>query len=178
MTGASRKKSSRHSKIAGDFAEALVLYWLSKYGYECAHVDHTGIDLIARAPDGPEVMGVSVKCRDRYDHRVKAPVNLPADGFVKARKSCEAFGCVPYYAVVVDAAAAVRCFVLSLDHLLKVAGGAPGGRRYWRMGSEDISRYEADPLIQRFILQTAFCSWRESTPNRPPQQTGSVSTGA
>src|SRR5262249_20687715 len=64
MAGASRKKSSRHSKIAGDFAEALVLYWLSKYGYECARVDHTGIDLIAREPDGP-VMGISVKCRDR-----------------------------------------------------------------------------------------------------------------
>jgi hypothetical protein len=24
------KKSTRHSKITGDFAEALVLYWLSK----------------------------------------------------------------------------------------------------------------------------------------------------
>jgi len=40
-------KSSRHSKIAGDFGETLVLYWLSKYGFECASVDHTGIDLIA-----------------------------------------------------------------------------------------------------------------------------------
>ncbi len=35
-------KSSRHSKITGDFAEHLVLYWLSKYGFECAKVDHTG----------------------------------------------------------------------------------------------------------------------------------------
>ena len=41
-------KCSRHSKIAGDFGETLILYWLSKYGFECALVDHTGIDIIAR----------------------------------------------------------------------------------------------------------------------------------
>lgn len=40
-------KSTRHSKITGDFSESLVLYWLSKYGFECALVDHTGIDIIA-----------------------------------------------------------------------------------------------------------------------------------
>jgi hypothetical protein len=33
---------------SGDFAEHLILYWLSKYGYESARVDHTGIDLTAR----------------------------------------------------------------------------------------------------------------------------------
>ena len=43
-------KSSRHTKITGDFGETLVLYWLSKYGFECAPVDHTGIDIIARNP--------------------------------------------------------------------------------------------------------------------------------
>jgi hypothetical protein len=169
MVGYNRKKSSRHSKIVGDFAEGLVLYWLSKYGYECARIDHTGIDLIARSPNGPEVLGISVKSRDRYDHREKASVNLPADGIVKARKTCEAFGCVPYYAIVVDAAAAVRCFMLSLDHLEAVAGGTLGAQRYWRMGSKDISRYAADPLIQGFILQTTSCSWRDRTPNPAAQ---------
>lgn len=165
MVGDNRKKSSRHSKIAGDFAEGLVLYWLSKYGYECARIDHTGIDLIARSPSEPKVLGISVKCRDRYDGREAASVNLPADGIVKARKTCEVFGCVSYYAIVVDTAAAVRCFMLSLDHLEAVAGGTPGAQRYWRMGSKDISRYVADPSIQGFILQTTSCSWRDKTPN-------------
>lgn len=168
MAGASRKKSSRHSKITGDFAEALVLYWLSKYGYECARVDHTGIDLIAREPDGPEIMGISVKCRDRYDHSEKASINLPADGFTKARKACEAFNCVPYYAIVVDAAATVRCFLLSLDHLATVAGGASAGQRYWRMGGKDVGRYAADPQIRGFVLQTTSCSWRDGSSNPQP----------
>jgi hypothetical protein len=44
-------KSSRHSKITGDFGESIVLYLLSRHGFECARVDHTGIDLIARRPN-------------------------------------------------------------------------------------------------------------------------------
>jgi hypothetical protein len=61
------QKSSRHSKITGDFAESLILYWLSKYGFESAKVDHTGIDLIARNTVTNEVMGISVKSRSRND---------------------------------------------------------------------------------------------------------------
>ena len=53
------EKSTRHQKITGDFAEALVLYWLSKSGYECACIDHTGIDLIAAKSDASERMGIS-----------------------------------------------------------------------------------------------------------------------
>ena len=58
-------KSSRHSKITGDFAERLILHWLSKYGFECAYVDHTGLDIIARNPSTDELMGISVKSRSR-----------------------------------------------------------------------------------------------------------------
>lgn len=43
-------KSTRHAKITGDFGEEAVLYSLSLVGFECARVDHTGVDLIARSP--------------------------------------------------------------------------------------------------------------------------------
>jgi len=59
------KKSTRHAKITGNFGEALVLYWLSKYGFECASFDHTGIDIIARNLRKKEVMSVSAKSRSR-----------------------------------------------------------------------------------------------------------------
>ena len=58
-------KSSRHSKITGDFGESILLYLLSRHGFECARVDHTGIDLIARRPNSREVLGISVKSRSR-----------------------------------------------------------------------------------------------------------------
>jgi hypothetical protein len=65
-------KSTRHAKITGDFGEAAVLYWLSKYGIECAPVDHTGIDIIARIPHTQEIMGISVKSRSRREGKENA----------------------------------------------------------------------------------------------------------
>ena len=77
-------KNSRHSKITGDFAEGLVLYWLSKYGFECAKIDHTGIDLIARNPHTNELMGISVKSRSRNIGKEANSVTIPNDNFEKA----------------------------------------------------------------------------------------------
>ena len=51
-------KSSRHSKIAGDFGEMIVLYYLSRYGFECARIDLTGIDLLARSPKERRPRGI------------------------------------------------------------------------------------------------------------------------
>jgi hypothetical protein len=151
------KKSSRHSKLTGDFAEGLVLYWLSMHNFECARVDHVGIDLIASSPDRPERMGISVKCRSRYEGTERASVNLPADGFIKASRACEAFGLVPYYAVVVDGGGFVRCFLVSLAHLEEIAGGVAGGMRYWQMTEKCLKDYRIDPKIEGFEL-----SWKDS----------------
>jgi hypothetical protein len=152
------KKSPRHSKITGDFAEGLFLYWLSKHGYECVRVDHTGIDLIACDPRGKR-MGISVKARSRYEGTEKTSVNLPPDGFLKAEKACAAFGCEPYYGIAVDAGEVIRCFLLPLDHLKKLAGGSVPGMRYWGMADCHVARYRTDPLVQRFELQITTCSW-------------------
>jgi len=115
------EKSSRHNVITGDFAEALVLYWLSKHGYECACVDHTGIDLIACTKDGSQRMGVSVQGRSRYAGTEKRSVSLHK--FEKARVPCKSFGLSPYAAIVVDGAHVIRCFLLPLEHLETIAGG-------------------------------------------------------
>lgn len=166
------KKSSRHAKITGDFAEGIVLYWLSKYDYECARVDHTGIDLIAREPGGDKrLLGISVKSRSRYEGTEATSINLPADGFRKARRACEAFGCAPYYAIVVDGADIIRCFLVSLEHLEQIAGGSKDGKmRYWQMSEPSLATYEDDPLVQRFELRTEVCSWRDK--RAKPDATG------
>lgn len=85
------QKSSRHSKITGNFAESLVLYWLSKYGFECAHVDHVGIDLIARNPHSGELMGISVKSRSRNEGKEGQYLSIPNDNFDKIEAACGAF---------------------------------------------------------------------------------------
>ncbi len=114
------KKSTRHSKITGNFCENVILYWLSKYGFECANVDHTGIDIIARNPHTNEVMGISVKGRSRNEGKENTSVNIPNDNFDKIKKACDAFNCTPYFAVVVDEKDKIYAFILPMDHLLKI----------------------------------------------------------
>ncbi len=138
-------KSSRHSKITGDFAEALVLYWLSKYGFECARVDHTGIDLIARNPHNQELLGISVKSRSRNTGKEFTSVLIPRDDVEKAEIACKAFGCIPYFAIVVDAGNKITAFILSMENLLRITKGK---KTYnWKMTPKHIEEYYNDPNI-------------------------------
>ena len=88
-------KSSRHSKITGDFSERLVLYWLSKYGFECAYVDHVGMDIIARRPHSKEIMGISVKSRSRNTGTEGSYLKIPVGNLTKLDAACQAFDCIP-----------------------------------------------------------------------------------
>ena len=142
-------KSTRHAKITGDFGETLVLYWLSNYGFECARVDHTGIDIIARNPHTQEIMGISVKSRSRTEGKEDDYVSIPNDNFAKAEAACAAFGCVPYFAIVVDAGDRIRGFILPMAHLLAMfpKGKAASG---WKMTERYLRRYAGDSQIQMF----------------------------
>jgi len=155
-------KSSRHSKITGDFAEHLVLYWLSKYGFECARVDHTGIDLIARKPHTNEVMGISVKGRSRGEGTAGTYVSIPRGNFDKVKKACKAFNCVPYFAIVVDQNDEIFIFILSMEKLLTMfpLGKAVSG---WKMTKKWIDRYIADPEIQIIRFEHKTLRWWEIT---------------
>ena len=95
-------KSSRHSKIAGDFGEMLVLYYLSRYGFECALIDHTGIDLLARSAVEGSPRGISVKTVSRIESRKDQPSRLPLSILTEAESACMAFNADPYIAIVFD----------------------------------------------------------------------------
>ena len=142
------KKSSRHSKITGDFGEVLVLYWLSKNGYECAWVDHIGIDVIAIKKDGSERMGISVQGRSRYPGTEKIAVNLHQ--FQEARVPCELFGLIPHAAIVVDGGKVIRCFLLPLDYLETIAGGKKV--RVWPMTERFLEARRNDQKVRWFEL--------------------------
>ena len=146
-------KSSRHAKITGDFAEAFVLYWLSKHGFESARVDHTGIDLIARNPVNNELMGISVKSRSRNIGTEKSHLNIPNDNFEKVDKACKAFGCVPYFAILVDGEKSISIFILSQDKLRELF---PPGKSVsvWKMGDVYLEKYKSDKDI--IIIEFAY----------------------
>jgi len=151
-------KSSRHSKITGNFSEELILYWLSKYNFECANVDHTGVDIIAKNPHTNELMGISVKSRSRKQGTEGTYLGISNDNFKKVENACKAFNCVPYFALVVDEADKIYCFILSMEKLLKMF---PKGKRVcaWKMGKNHIQNYYEDSEIKIFEFNYKTHSW-------------------
>jgi Holliday junction resolvase-like predicted endonuclease len=154
-------KSTRHSKITGDFGEALVLYWLSKHGFECARIDHTGIDLIARNPHTNEVMGISVKSRSRSPGTEKSSIRIKPDSFEKAQQACTAFGCVPYFAIVIDTGNLIRCLVTTMRHVQELFP-TPGGGANWKMRPKHLEKLLADPEVITFEFEPATPRWWKS----------------
>jgi len=150
-------KSSRHSKITGEFAEHLVLYWLSKHGFECARVDHTGIDLIARNPTTKEVMGISVKSRSRTKKSEKLALVIRKSHFDKVAAACKAFDCEPYVAIVVDAGEKIRAFIVDMDHLQEFSN-APKTFQ-WSMTDKWLDRYYNDERVMIFEFQYSTHNW-------------------
>jgi Holliday junction resolvase-like predicted endonuclease len=161
VAGFDSAASSRHAKITGDFGEALVLYWLSRDGFECARVDHTGIDLIARNPYTKELMGISVKTRSR---RRKGSddesVTISNDNFDKMETACEAFGCRPYLAVVVDAKdrRTISAFMTPLKHFLEIYPKSETGA-FWKMGKRNLEHYSKDREIRSFSFASVTTRW-------------------
>jgi hypothetical protein len=151
-------KSTRHAKITGDFGEALVLYWLSKYGFECANVDHTGIDLIAQNTRTKERMGISVKSRCRPAGKEDEYLRIPSDDFDKAKVACVAFGCVPYFAMVIDADRLIQGFITSMEHLLQLYPRTASGVG-WKMTDTYLRQYAEDPDIFAFEMGTETRRW-------------------
>ncbi|UPR58641.1 hypothetical protein ITG10_22945 [Vibrio sp. ED004] len=151
-------KSSRHSKITGDFTENLVLYWLSKYGFESTIVDHTGIDIIARNPNNNELMGISVKSRSRNTGKEKQYLSIGNDHFPKVEAACTAFGCIPYFAIVIDELDTIKVFITSMEHLLSLH---PMRKKCsgWKMTDKWVLQYEKDPEIKIFEFKHSTSTW-------------------
>lgn len=139
------EKSTRHAKLTGEFAEAIVLYWLSKKGYECARVDHTGIDVIASTKNGSTRMGISVQGRSRPIGRETDHINIHAPE--KALAACRAFKLDPYCAFVVDTGRSLTGFLISFRRLKHYHP------KYFRMSRSFLEQYRADKQIECFELK-------------------------
>ena len=144
--------------LTGAFGEALVLYWLSKHGYECALIDHTGIDLIARSPLSEDVLGISVKTRSRLKGTESEPLKIARRELDKVVAACDAFQCNPYFAVVIDGADIIRVYISALTHFETICS-PKSDYLYWRMRAADVERYEADEAIRTFSLRIAAGRW-------------------
>ena len=96
-------KSLRHNKIAGDFGEYFVMYWLSKRGYEIILVDYVGIDLIATNKHTNISYGISVKTRTRPTiEKANKPFMIETQQVELIKTACINFKCKPAFGIVCD----------------------------------------------------------------------------
>ena len=155
-------KALRHSKICGDFGEALILYWLSKNGNECVPVDHIGIDIIDRNRITKELMGISVKSRTRIEGQEFDTVDILSSDLENTEKACKDFNCVPYFAIVVDSEdpGIIRVFIISREKLLELY--PTDKNAYWKMNPAAFDRYKSEKIIS-FELKVTTNFWWPST---------------
>jgi hypothetical protein len=145
-----RLKSSRHSKITGDFGEHLIKYWLSRRGFETAIIDHIGIDLISNRPK--KRLGISVKMRSKIKDNKIGTLNIEVAAIKKVTDACKAFGCVPYFAIVADQNGRITAILISLKELLKLY---PKANKIIAFGLSDnqVRKYKANKKIEFFELR-------------------------
>jgi len=152
------EKSSRHSKITGDFGENLVNYWLSRRGFESAVIDHTGIDIISRRPNDEEILGISVKTRSRSEKNEYEPLNIKKEDVEKANEACKSFKCTPYFAIVADMNTTIRVFLFTSKHLCKLYKNSPNIIAF-SLSKKKIEEYKEDKEIEYFELRKEGIEW-------------------
>jgi hypothetical protein len=142
-------KSSRFSKIAGDFGESLFLYWLGKSGFEPTYIDHSGIDLLAYHKETKRRFGISIKTRVRGDGKESETVNLELGDIPKIIEACSGFDAKPFIGIVVDRASEnkIDCFLISLDDLLQIS---PPGKAVVSIGLKEShwKQYESKSCLR------------------------------
>ena len=103
-----------------------------------------------------------MKSRSRTETTKDDYVSIPNDDFDKIENACAAFGCVPYFAIVMDAGEMIRGFILPMSKLLtlfprrKLASG-------WKMTPQYLECYEQ---TQRFRLSSFKRRRRSGGANR------------
>lgn len=73
-------------------------------------------------------------------------------------RSCDAFNCKPYFAIVVDQIEKIRAFILPMDEMINLY---PKGKRsyQWRMAPKYLETYKQNPRIVYIEFDYATHSW-------------------
>ena len=159
------EKSSRHSKIVGQFGEALVANLLSRSGFEVIFADHVGFDLIAFRADVGR-LGISVKSRTRgVEGSEQVPVHLFDVTDVKLEEGCRDFGLVPWVAVYVETEPSGDLYLTSLKNYRdRHLGGK--NMLVWNMRQHHRDRYAQDQGVMHFQTTFAENNWFGKTISR------------
>lgn len=147
--------NSRASKQIGDFGEGLVTYALIRQGFEIAHVDHVGADLIAQK--GEVRLAISVKTRTFKEGSTESRgTTISFDHVDKLRHFSARFGLISAIAIVVYCVddKKVHLFQATLDKFENATKKVKHGY-YFNFGGSHL-----DALIESADVD--YCCWDEA----------------
>jgi Holliday junction resolvase len=160
------QKSTRHSRIIGEFGERLLLNWLSRSGFEVCVVDHTGIDVVAYHPKTKKRLGITVKSRTRSPGTETVDVTVLSYGKAlsdrdKLMEACKAFACEPWIAVYIETVDRANLYLTSLEHFEKQykTKKAQATIDVWKMGQKHTEMYETDPEVRHIEMRFCTTKW-------------------
>ena len=159
------RKSSRHSRIIGNFGESLICNMLSRSGFETALVDHTGIDIIAYNPSTEQRLGITVKSRTRNPGKEETHVNILS--YRKGKNDRQrlldasvAFNCDPWVAVYVETAEHADLYLTSLKHYdERYRSRTDKAIDDWKMGKQYKETYSHDPDVKHVEINFNPTNW-------------------
>jgi len=154
------ERSSRHSKIVGNFGEYLVCNWLSRSGFEVCVVDHTGLDIIAYNRCTKQRLGITVKSRTRTEGTESESVYIFREGDrQKLLDACEAFQCEPWIAVYAERDTEADLFLTSLDNYDRHKPQRTRAVDGWGMTGKHILAYQDDPEVKHIHMLFKADNW-------------------
>lgn len=157
-------KSSRHSKIIGDFGENLICNWLSRSGFEVAIVDHTGIDIIAYNPNDDHRIGITVKSRTRTSGKENDSINIFSysnkNDRQKVLDACKAFDCEPWIAIYIETEKYADMYLTSLENYdLKYKSKKERAIDDWKMTKPNLEKYNIDSDLKNIHIDFNIKKW-------------------
>ncbi len=159
------EKSTRHAKIIGDFGEMILMNWLSRSGFEVVHVDHTGIDIVAYNLRTKERLGITVKSRTRTSGKEEDSVNVFSyqnnnDDRRKVTDACDAFGCIPWIAVYIEAKESADLYLTSLKNYDDKYRTREGKKiDDWKMNKKYMELYGTDSEVRHIRINFVMSNW-------------------
>jgi Holliday junction resolvase-like predicted endonuclease len=153
-------KSSRHSKIIGNFGESILCNWLSRTGFEVAIIDHTGIDIIAYKKETGKRLGITVKSRTRCKGKECESVNLLKNqDYIKVKEACEAFGCEPWIGIYVETENYGDIYLMSLSYYEDKYRKKDRILDDWKMTEKYKRQYASDEQIKHIHIDFKLNNW-------------------
>jgi hypothetical protein len=157
-------KSSRFTRIIGNFGENIVCNWLSRSGFEVALVDHTGIDIVAYHRATRDRLGITVKSRTRLAGLEQESVNLFSsqrgkDDRQKVLDACETFACTPWIAVYIEATEQADLYLTSLGNYGAKYRRPGRAIDAWSMSSKCREQYALDSAVRHIYIKFEPHNW-------------------